>query len=203
MAATVSTEQLALDAAAQDLLFRTARTANTFTDEPVTDEQFRAIYELVKFGPTSMNQQPLRGVLVRSYQARSRLVEAMTDRNKDKTAQAPLVVVLGADLDFHDELPKLVPFMENPQNVFADPAVREKSATFNAALQVAYLIIGIRAAGLAAGPMVGFDADAIAREFFPDGRHAPLCVINIGKPGPDAWMGRLPRLEYDEVFGTA
>ncbi|MEV0855266.1 malonic semialdehyde reductase [Nocardia fluminea] len=203
MAATVSTEQLALDAAAQDLLFRTARTANTFTDEPVTDEQFRAIYELVKFGPTSMNQQPLRGVLVRSYQARSRLVEAMTERNKDKTAQAPLAVVLGADLDFHDELPKLVPFMENPQNVFADPAVREKSATFNAALQVAYLIIGIRAAGLAAGPMVGFDADAIAREFFPDGRHAPLCVINIGHPGPDAWMGRLPRLEYDEVFGTA
>ncbi|MFD6397369.1 malonic semialdehyde reductase [Nocardia sp. NPDC060249] len=203
MAATVSTEQLALDTAAQDLLFRTARTANTFTDEPVTDEQFRAIYELVKFGPTSMNQQPLRGVLVRSYQAKSRLVEAMTDRNKDKTAQAPLTVILGADLDFHDELPKLVPFMENPQNVFADPAVREKSATFNAALQLAYLIIGIRAAGLAAGPMVGFDADAIAREFFPDGRHTPLCVINIGKPGADAWMGRLPRLEYDEVFGTA
>ncbi|MEV0684724.1 nitroreductase family protein, partial [Nocardia sp. NPDC050378] len=110
---------------------------------------------------------------------------------------------VAADLDFHDELPKLVPFMDNPQNVFADPAVREPSATFNAALQVAYLIVGIRAAGLAAGPMVGFDADAVRREFFPDGRHVPLCVINIGKPGPDAWMGRLPRLEYDEVFATA
>ncbi|MCA2206883.1 malonic semialdehyde reductase [Nocardia rosealba] len=198
-----STDLLALDAAAQDMLFRTARTANTFTDEPVTDEQFRAVYELVKFGPTSMNQQPLRGVLVRSDGAKSKLVEAMTDRNKDKTARAPLTVVVAADLDFHDELPKLVPFMENPQNVFADPAVREPSATFNAALQVAYLIVGIRAAGLAAGPMVGFDGDAVRREFFPDGRHVPLCVINIGKPGPDAWMGRLPRLEYDEVFATA
>ncbi|WP_181698272.1 malonic semialdehyde reductase [Nocardia sp. GTS18] len=198
-----STDLLALDAAAQDMLFRAARTANTFTDEPVTDEQFRAVYELVKFGPTSMNQQPLRGVLVRSDEAKSKLVEAMTDRNKDKTARAPLTVVLAADLDFHDELPKLVPFMENPQNVFADPAVREPSATFNAALQVAYLIVGIRAAGLAAGPMVGFAGDAVRREFFPDGRHVPLCVINIGKPGPDAWMGRLPRLEYDEVFATA
>ncbi|MFC9967428.1 malonic semialdehyde reductase [Nocardia ignorata] len=198
-----STDLLALDAAAQDMLFRAARTANTFTDEPVTDEQFRAVYELVKFGPTSMNQQPLRGVLVRSDGAKSKLVEAMTDRNKDKTARAPLTVVVAADLDFHDELPKLVPFMKNPQNVFADPAVREPSATFNAALQVAYLIVGIRAAGLAAGPMVGFDSDAVRREFFPDGRHVPLCVINIGKPGPDAWMGRLPRLEYDEVFATA
>ncbi|TDP31032.1 nitroreductase family protein, partial [Nocardia ignorata] len=85
-----STDLLALDAAAQDMLFRAARTANTFTDEPVTDEQFRAVYELVKFGPTSMNQQPLRGVLVRSDGAKSKLVEAMTDRNKDKTARAPL-----------------------------------------------------------------------------------------------------------------
>ncbi|TVL94092.1 malonic semialdehyde reductase [Streptomyces sp. SAJ15] len=195
-------ELITLPAEVQDQLFRTARTAHTFTDEPVTDEQVRAVYELVKYGPTSLNQQPLRVVLVRSPEARDRLVPLMTGRNQEKTAKAPLVAVVGADLDFHEELPRLVPFMENPQALFADPAAREESARFNTAIQIGYLIVGVRAAGLAAGPMIGFDADAVSAEFFPDGRHRALCVVNIGRPGPDAWMGRLPRLAYEEVVST-
>ena len=193
---------LTLAPEAQNQLFLAARTANTFTDDPVTDEQVRAIYELVKFAPTSMNQQPLRVVLVRSREARARLVAHMTGRNQEKTTKAPLVAILAADLDFHEELPRLVPFMENPQEIFAEPAVREASARFNTALQVGYFILGVRAAGLAAGPMVGFDHAAVSKEFFGDGRHQAVCVINMGKPGPDAWMGRLPRLEYDEVVST-
>ena len=116
---------LTLAPEAQNQLFLEARTANTFTDEPVTDEQVRAIYELVKYAPTSMNQPPLRVVLVRSAEARARLVSHMTGRNQEKTAKAPLVAVLAADLDFHEELPKLVPFMENAQDIFAEPGVRE------------------------------------------------------------------------------
>ncbi|WP_051574021.1 malonic semialdehyde reductase [Streptomyces sp. PRh5] len=193
---------LTLAPEAQRQLFLEARTANTFTDEPVTDEQVRAIHELVKYAPTSLNQQPLRVVLVRSEEARARLVAHMTGRNQEKTAKAPLVAVLAADLDFHEELPRLVPFMENPQAIFADPEAREGSARFNTAIQVGYFILGVRAAGLAAGPMIGFDHAAVSKEFFEDGRHAAVCVVNIGKPGPDAWMGRLPRLEYDEVFRT-
>lgn len=192
-------ELITLAAQAQDQLFREARTANTFTDEPVTDDQVRAIYELVKYGPTSLNQQPLRVVLVRSQEARDRLVPLMTGRNQEKTAKAPLVAVLGADLDFHEELPKLVPFMENPQALFEDPAARAESAKFNTAIQIGYFIVGVRSAGLAAGPMIGFDREQVTKEFFPDGRHLAMCVVNIGRPGPDAWMGRLPRLPYDEV----
>ncbi|MFC0599555.1 malonic semialdehyde reductase [Streptomyces palmae] len=190
---------ITLAAEAQDQLFRQARTANTFTPEPVTDDQVRAIYELVKFGPTSLNQQPLRVVLVRSPEARERLVPLMTGRNREKTAQAPLVAVLGADLDFHDELPKLVPFMDDPRALFEDPSARAESAKFNTAIQIGYFIMGVRAAGLAAGPMIGFDKAAVDKEFFPDGRHTALCVVNLGKPGPDAWQGRLPRLAYEEV----
>ncbi|WKX72543.1 malonic semialdehyde reductase [Streptomyces sp. XD-27] len=192
-------ELITLPAEAQDQLFREARTANTFTAEPVTDAQVRAIYELVKFGPTSMNQQPLRVVLVRSQEARDKLVPLMTGRNQEKTAKAPLVAILGADLDFHDELPKLVPFMENPRAIYENPAVREESARFNTAIQIGYFILGVRAAGLAAGPMIGFDRAGVDKEFFADGRHSALCVVNIGRPGPDAWMGRLPRLAYEEV----
>jgi 3-hydroxypropanoate dehydrogenase len=200
---SVHVAHLALAAEAQDLLFRAARTANTFTAEPVADEQIREIYELVKFGPTSMNQQPLRILLVRSEEARERLVEHMIDNNKTKTAKAPLTAILAADLNFHDQLPKVFPHAPDAKDYFADPDSRTESARFNALIQVGYFILGIRAAGLAAGPMNGFDAAGVDKEFFPDGTHSSLVVVNIGKPGPDAWFPRSPRLDYDEVVTIA
>ncbi|UXY24279.1 malonic semialdehyde reductase [Streptomyces cynarae] len=194
---------LVIDALAQSILFRDARTANAFTDEPVTDEHVRAIYDLVKFAPTSMNQQPLRVVLIRSQGARERLVRHMAEGNQAKTAAAPLTVILAADYEFHRELPAQFPhFPQAKDVVFAEREVRVESARFNAALQVGYFILGVRAAGLAAGPMTGFDAEGINKEFFPDGEHGVLAVVNIGKPGEQAWLPRLPRLEYDEVFTT-
>ncbi|MGW4382830.1 malonic semialdehyde reductase [Kitasatospora sp. NPDC004531] len=194
---------LALDAAAQDLLFREARTANTFSDEPVSDEQIQAIYELVKFGPTAFNQQPLRIVLVRSEEGRARLVQHMADGNKAKTSTAPLVAILAADNEFHEELPTQLPHFPQAKDMFfSERSVRESSATLNGALQAAYFIIGVRAAGLAAGPMTGYDAEGINKEFFGDGDHSVLAVVNIGKPGEDAWFPRSPRLAYDEVVTT-
>jgi nitroreductase len=196
-------EVLELPREAQDLLFRSARTANTFTAEPVTDAQVQAIYELVKWAPTSMNNQPLRVVLVRSPQARADLVARMSGGNQAKTDSAPLVAVLAADVDFHDELPRTFPHFPGARDLFAgDDSARERTAELNATLQIAYFIIGVRAAGLAAGPMTGFDADAVSREFFPDGRHRALVVVNIGHPAEDAWQGRLPRLDYDDVVTT-
>ncbi|GIG01302.1 malonic semialdehyde reductase [Catellatospora citrea] len=195
---------LVLDNHAQDLLFRSARTANTFTDEPVTDEQVRAIYDLVKYAPTSLNMQPLRVVLVRSEQARERLVEQMADGNKAKTGKAPLVAILAADTNFHDKLPDLFPHAPGIRDWFTgDDAARANTAQFNAALQVGYFILGVRAAGLAAGPMTGFDATGIEKEFFADGEHKVLAVVNIGKPGEGAWFDRNPRLDYDDVVKTA
>ncbi|MCX4532922.1 malonic semialdehyde reductase [Streptomyces sp. NPDC002596] len=193
---------LVLDPAAQDLLFREARTANTFTDEPVSEEQVQAIYDLVKYGPTAFNQSPLRVVLVRSDDARARLVKHMAEGNQPKTSTAPLVAILAADNEFHDELPALMPhFPQAKDAFFSERPVRESSAALNAALQAAYFIIGVRAAGLAAGPMTGFDAAGIEKEFL-DGDHSLLMVVNIGKPGEDAWFPRLPRLAYDEVITT-
>ena len=193
---------LALDPAAQDLLFREARTANTFTDEPVTEEQVQAIYDLVKYGPTSMNQSPLRVTLVRSPEARERLVQHLSEGNQKKTAAAPLVAILSADNEFHEELPHLFPHFPQAKDMFAaSREAREKNATLNAALQAAYFIIGVRAAGLAAGPMTGADLEAIQKEFLDDD-HSVLMVVNIGKPGEDAWFPRSPRLEYDQVVTT-
>ncbi|MBY8884083.1 malonic semialdehyde reductase [Streptomyces sp. PTM05] len=194
---------LILDPAAQDLLFREAHTANTFTDEPVTDEQVKAVYDLVKYAPTAFNQSPLRVVLVRSAEARERLLGHMSEGNRAKTAAAPLTAILAADNEFHEELPKLFPhFPQAKDAFFSERAVRERSAAFNAALQVGYFIVGVRAAGLAAGPMTGYDPEGVNKEFFADGEHAVLAVVNIGKPGDDAFRPRSPRLEFDEVVTT-
>ncbi|MFJ2767686.1 malonic semialdehyde reductase [Streptomyces sp. NPDC087300] len=193
---------LALDPAAQDLLFREARTANTFTDEPVSDEQVQAIYDLVKYGPTAFNQSPLRVTLVRSPEARERLVAHMAEGNRPKTSTAPLVAILSADNEFHEELPALFPhFPQAKDAFFAERPVREQAASLNAGLQAAYFIIGVRAAGLAAGPMTGYDAAGIQKEFLDDD-HTPLMVVNIGKPGENPWFPRSPRLSYEDVVTT-
>lgn len=193
---------LSLDAAAQDLLFREARTANTFTDEPVSDEQIQAVYDLVKYGPTAFNQSPLRVTLVRSAEARERLVAHMAEGNRPKTATAPLVAILSVDNEFHEELPKLLPHAPAVKDAFfSERPVREQAATLNGALQAAYFIVGVRAAGLAAGPMTGFDFAGVQKEFLDDD-HTPLMVVNIGKPGAEAWFARSPRLAYDEVVTT-
>ncbi|MFD7501537.1 malonic semialdehyde reductase [Streptomyces sp. NPDC059850] len=190
---------LSLNPAAQDLLFREARTANTFSDEPVTDEQMRVVYDLIKYGPTAFNQSPLRIVLIRSPEARERLLAHMAEGNRPKTSSAPLVAILATDHEFHEELPRLLPFAPDAKDThFADRPVREEAATLNGALQAAYFLIGVRAAGLAAGPMTGYDAAGLREEFLDDD-HAPLMVVNIGRPGPNPWHPRLPRLAYDDV----
>ncbi|GAA2240982.1 malonic semialdehyde reductase [Streptomyces amakusaensis] len=193
---------LVLDPVAQDLLFREARTANTFTDEQVTDEQVQAIYDLVKYGPTAFNQTPLRVVLVRSEEARARLLPHMSEGNRAKTGTAPLVAILAADNEFHEELPRLLPHFPQAKDVFfSERSTRESNAGMNSALQAAYFIVGVRAAGLAAGPMTGFDFAGVQKEFLDDD-HTPLMIVNIGRPGEDASLPRLPRLDYDDVVTT-
>jgi 3-hydroxypropanoate dehydrogenase len=196
---TTATAPLALSADAQDLLFRSARTANSFTSEEVTDEQVQAIYDLVQYGPTSMNAQPLRVVLLRSDEAKARLLPHLGEGNRAKTAAAPLVAVLAYDVDFHDHLPTVFPHFPGARDVFAAEEVRHRVGRDNAYLQAGYFLLGIRAAGLAAGPMGGYDADGLDAELFPEGRTKSVMVVNIGKPGPDAWFDRLPRLAYDQV----
>lgn len=196
------TSYLALARDAQDLLFREARTANAFTDEPVTEEQVAAIYDLVKYGPTAMNSQPLRILLV-GQEARERLLKHLSDGNRDKTASAPLVAVLAADLDFHENLSRTFPHFPGARDAFADDVRREEAARFNAALQAGYFLLGVRAAGLAAGPMGGFDAAGLDEEFFSGTALRSFLVVNIGHPAPNAWFDRLPRLGYDEAVTVA
>jgi len=183
-----------------DTLFRQARTANTFSDEPVSASQVREVFELVKYGPTMMNIQPLRLLLVEKGEGRERLLPLMSEGNRDKTATAPVVAVVAADVDFHERLAEHMPFRPEARQMFdGQDAMRADVARYNAALQTGYFIVGIRAAGLVAGPMGGFDGPGIDQEFFGGTAWRTQLVVNIGHPGENPWFERLPRITADDA----
>ncbi|QKW31336.1 malonic semialdehyde reductase [Streptomyces seoulensis] len=190
----------ALSPEARELLFTEARTAFKFTDDPVSDEQLRAVWDLFKWAPTASNVNPLRVLYVRTPEAKERLLPLLAPPNQPKSASAPVVAVLAMDTGFTEYLPTLFPAIPQLKDAFeANPALREENASFNSALQAAYFLLAVRAVGLAAGPMKGFDAKGVDEEFFPDGRWRSILVVNIGTPAEDAWAARLPRLEYEQT----
>jgi nitroreductase len=192
----------ALDPSAQNLLFREARTANTFTDEPVTDAHIEALYHLVKWGPTTMNSQPLRMVLVRSDEARARLISHMFPGNQPKVAAAPLVAIMAADTQFHQHLSRTFPHVPGVDALYHDDSFRVHVAKAQAWLQVGYVIMGVRALGLAAGPMNGFNPAGVDADLLAGTSLQSITIMNIGRMGPDAFKERLPRLDYHEVVAT-
>jgi 3-hydroxypropanoate dehydrogenase len=193
-----------LDDLGRSILFYDARTANTFSDTPVSDQELRDIWNLAKWPPTSANTQPLRVLYVRTPEGKGRLLPHMYEGNRPKTESAPAVAVLAADLDFHEHIPTVFPARPEMKDYFGgDDAMRHGAARFNATLQAGYFLLAIRAAGLAAGPMLGFDAEGVDREFFPGDRYKSILVVNIGHPGPSPWFPRLPRLDDDTALRWA
>lgn len=202
MTASALQDQIALDPRSADLLFREARTASEFLDEPVADEQLRAIFELARMGPTAMNIQPLRVTWIRSAEAKERLLPLMAEGNRAKTAGAPVVAVLSYDTDWHEQLPALFPPAAANQQMFAaDEELRARMGRDNAHLQAGYFVLAVRAAGLAAGPMGGFDAPGVDAEFHAGTSLRSLMVVNIGAPAAPR-HDRLPRLDFDAATTT-
>lgn len=182
-----------------DALFRQARTYNGFTDEPVSEAQLRALYDLVKMGPTSANQSPARFVWCVSADAKERLAACASGTNGDKIRRAPVSVVIGMDLEFHEHLPELFPHADARSWFTGDQAAREASAFRNSTLQGAYLIIAARALGLDTGPMSGFDAAAVDREFFADQPRVTTNFISaLGYGDPSTIFDRSPRPAFEK-----
>lgn len=184
---------------ALDPLFAQGQTAYSFGAEAVSDAELTDIYESIKWAPTAMNSQPLRVAFVRSPDAKSTLEKHVAPGNLGKVRSAPVTAILAFDGDWHEHLPQLQPFTTDPQLAWQDEEKRHNMARFNASLQAGYFILGVRAHGLVAGPMGGFDAAGVDRDFFPDGRWRSLLLVNIGHPGPDSFKPRMPRLEFGQA----
>lgn len=191
-----------LDDAALDQLFRTARTYNGYIDRPVTTEQLHAIWELMKFGPTSANMMPARLIWCTNQEAKDKLAAFAGSTNGNKIRKAPVTVIVGMDVDFHEQLRWLFP--HNPQiaNYFGDRAVREVMALRNSSLQGAYFILAARALGLDTGPMSGFDNAGVDEAFFAETPNVKSNFIStLGYGDPTTIFERSPRPDFD-TFNT-
>lgn len=189
--------------AALDQLFRTARTQNAFLDKPVEDSQLRALYDLLKWGPTAANSTPARIVFVKSKEAKAKLAPALSEGNLAKTMAAPVTAIIGFDQDFHEKLPYLFPHADAKSWFDGPREGRHESAFRNGSLQGAYLILAARALGLDAGPMSGFDAAKVDEAFFAGTSIKTNFLVNLGYGDPSGVFPRLPRLSFDEAARIA
>jgi 3-hydroxypropanoate dehydrogenase len=193
---------------AHDVLFREARTHNAWLDKPVSDHLLQQLYDLMKYGPTSANSNPARIVFLRTSEAKQRLAPALSPTNVEKTMKSPVTAIVGYDLKFYEQTPKLFPNNPAMRDNFANnQKMAEVTAFRNGSLQGAYLIIAARALGLDCGPMSGFDNAKVDAEFFSASAGNPSAFVevksnflcNLGYGDDSKLFPRNPRLPFDEV----
>lgn len=191
-----------LNDVALDTIFRTARTYNGYTDQPVTPADIAAIYNLLKMGPTSVNQQSARFVWVLSQEGKDKLASLSSGSNAEKIRKAPASVIIGYDINFHEHLPELFPHAPEARNWFPTEEGRREQAFRNSSLQGAYFIIAARALGFDTGPMSGFDNAKVDEAFFGDQPNVKSNFIStLGVGDPTTIFARSPRPAFDQ-FNT-
>lgn len=189
-----------LDAQALDILFRKARTYSAFRPEPVSEETLHQLFDLMKFGPTSMNCSPARFLFLRSAESKERLRPALAAGNLEKTMAAPITAIVAYDLQFYEDLGRLFPHYPGAREIFANNAALAETTAFrNGTLQGGYFILAARAVGLDCGPMSGFDNAKVDAEFFPEGRVKSNFLCNLGYGEPSKLYPRNPRHDFEDV----
>jgi 3-hydroxypropanoate dehydrogenase len=190
---------VALSDEALDQLFREARTFNHYTDEPVSEADLHAIWDLMKMGPTSANQLPARLIWCVSQDSKDRLAACASGTNGEKIRKAPVSVIIGMDTEFHEYLPELFPHVDAKSWFVGNAELRQASAFRNSTLQGAYFIMAARALGLGTGPMSGFDAGAVDKAFFADQPSVRTNFIStLGHGDRSTLHERLPRPAFEK-----
>lgn len=195
---------LGLDAAGREALFHGGRTVYAFDGRPVPVETLASIWELARWGPTSANSQPLRVVFVQSPEGRRRLADTVNRGNRSKVLSAGATALLAVDERFHEHMPTVMPLRPDYREIWeTDPGTRAEIGGLSAGLQAGYLIMAVRAHGLAAGPFAGFDADQVTAAFMPGTGWRAFLGINIGHPAAEAALPRFPRVDVDHAVRWA
>jgi 3-hydroxypropanoate dehydrogenase len=184
---------------ALDTTFRTARSQNKWLEKPVSTTLLLAVYDLMRFGPTSANCSPARIVFLLSRESKERLRPHLHEYNVEKSMTAPAVAIVAYDLDFPDKMGKLFPHNPGAKDWFSDPVVRRTNAFRNGSLQGAYFILAARMLGLDCGPMSGFDNEGVDREFFGGTNVKSNFLCGVGHGDPSGIYSRSPRLDFDEA----
>lgn len=192
------TEILSNDA--RELLFSAARTANKFLDVPVDATLLNEIYDLQKWGPTSMNGSPMRLIFLTTETAKKRLYPSLFDGNLKRVKSAPVVAVVAQDMEFFDHLPRLYSPAPENRKIFEHNEIAAQMTAFrNSSMQGAYLIMAARAVGLDCGPMSGFDNARVDQEFFSGTYVKSNFLCSFGYADIATQYPRGPRFDFDEV----
>ena len=190
---------MSLDPTALAALFTDARTQNKWTDQPVTDAELEAIFDLVKMGPTSANCSPARFVFVRTPEGKEKLKPALSAGNLEKTMTAPVTVIVAHDPHFYEQLPKLFPHADARAWFAGNETLANETAFRNGSMQAAYLIMAARALGIDCGPMSGFDTSKVDAAFFASSGWKTNMLINLGHGDSSGLFPRSPRFAFDEA----
>ncbi len=186
-----------LSDSALDQLFRTARTYNGYLDKPVTEAQLHAIWDLVKFGPTSANSLPARIVWCVTDEAKAKLAAFALPANAEKILKAPVTAIIAGDNEFHEHLPELFPHADARSWFVGNEALAQTTAFRNSSLQGGYFILAARALGLDTGPMSGFNNAGVDEAFFADQPHVKSNFIStLGYGDPATIFARNPRPDF-------
>ncbi len=180
-------------------LFTEARTHHAWQDKPVTDGLLHEIYNLTKWGPTSANSSPARIVFVKTKAAKQKLIPALAAPNVPQVEAAPVTAIIAYDQKFYDHLPTLFPAYDMRPMFASNPSFSEQSAFRNSSLQGGYFILAVRALGLDAGPMSGFDNAKVDRAFFEGTTWKSNFICNIGYGDPSKLYPRGPRLTFEQA----
>jgi 3-hydroxypropanoate dehydrogenase len=186
---------------ALDQLFREGRTYNGYLDKPVTQEQLEAIWELMKFGPTSANCLPARIVWCVSDEAKAKLAALAMPANGEKILKAPVTAIIGMDMEFYEHLPELFPHADAKSWFVGNNAMIEATAFRNSSLQGAYFILAARALGIDTGPMSGFSNDGVDAAFFGGTKFKSNFITTLGYGDATTIFERSPRPGF-ERFNT-
>ena len=181
------------------LLFGEARSMNGWQDKEVSNDMVKSIYELTKMGPTSTNCCPARFKFIKSDDQKQLLKEALLPNNVDKVLRAPVIAIIGYDLDFSDNMSKLFPHMDVAPMYKGNAEFNQATAFRNSSLQGAYFMMVSRALGLDCGPMSGFNNDLVDQTFFKDTNIKSNFLCCIGYGDPSKIFMRLPRLDFDDA----
>jgi 3-hydroxypropanoate dehydrogenase len=193
MSSTVLNDQ------ALDTIFRQARSHNAWQDKPVNDDLLKQVYDLTKMGPTSANSSPGRFVFIQSDEAKEKLKACLDEGNIEKSMTAPVVAIIGMDLEFYEQLPKLFPHTDARAWFAGKEDKIQETAFRNSTLQGAYLMMAARSLGLDCGPMSGFDNAKLDAAFFPEGKVKSNFICAIGYGDDSGLYPRGPRLDFNEA----
>ena len=188
-----------LNQADLDQIFEKARTHYHWQNKSIDDSLLVRLYDLLKWAPTSANGSPGRFVFIRTKEQKQKLITCLDPANVEKTATAPVTVIIAQDLEFYEKLPQLLPHADAKSWFAGNEKLIEETAFRNSSLQGAYLILAARSLGLDVGPMSGFDRQKVDQTFLSGTSWRSNFLCNLGYGDPLKLYPRSPRLSFEQA----